>query len=49
MDQYSTQPKDQIYVKGYGFLSFFKSTGKNMVVSMVKRLLILLKNLEQIR
>ena len=28
--RYSTEPKDQIYVKGYGFLSFSANTGKNM-------------------
>ena len=26
---YSTEPRDRIYVKGYGFLSFAKNTGKN--------------------
>ena len=25
IDQYSTQPKDRIYVKGYGFLFFKKN------------------------
>ena len=24
------EPKDRIYVKGYGFLSFVKNTGKNL-------------------
>ena len=28
--RYSVQPKDQIYVKGYGFLSFAKNIGKNL-------------------
>ena len=27
---YSVVPKDRIYVKGYGFLSFAKSMGKNL-------------------
>ena len=27
--RYSTEPRDGIYVKGYGFLSFAKSVGKN--------------------
>ena len=27
---YSVQPKDQIFVKGYGFLSFAKNIGKNI-------------------
>ena len=28
--RYSIEPKDQIYVKGYGFLSFAKNIGKNL-------------------
>ena len=27
---YSIEPKDRIYVKGYGFLSFPKSMDKNL-------------------
>ena len=27
---YSVQPRDQIFVKGYGFLSFAKNMGKNI-------------------
>ena len=27
--RYSVEPKDRICVKGYGFLSFAKNTGKN--------------------
>ena len=27
--RYSIEPKDRIYVKGYGFLSFAKNVGKN--------------------
>ena len=27
---YSTEPRDRRYVKGYGFLSFAKNTGKNI-------------------
>ena len=30
MTRYSTQPKDQIFVKGYRFLSFAKNIGKNI-------------------
>ena len=30
MDRYSIQPKDRMYVKGYGFLSSLKNTGKIM-------------------
>ena len=28
--QYSIQPRDRIFVKGYGFLSFTKNMGKNI-------------------
>ena len=28
--RYSTEPRDRIYVKGYGFLSFAKNIGKNL-------------------
>ena len=28
--RYSIGPKDRIYVKGYGFLSFAKNMGKNL-------------------
>ena len=28
--RYSTEPRDRVYVKGYGFLSFAKSLGKNV-------------------
>ena len=28
--RYSIEPRDRIYVKGYGFLSFAKSTGKSL-------------------
>ena len=27
---YSIEPRDRIYVKGYGFLSFAKNIGKNL-------------------
>ena len=28
--RYSIEPRDRIYVKGYGFLSFAKNKGKNL-------------------
>ena len=28
--RYSVEPRDRIYVKGYGFLSFVKNTGKSL-------------------
>ena len=30
MTHYSVQPGDRIFVKGYGFLSFAKSVGRNI-------------------
>ena len=29
--RYSIEPRDRIYVKGYGFLSFAKSMGKSLI------------------
>ena len=37
--RYSTEPKDRIYVKGYGFLSFAKSMGKNLSNKYSQKLL----------
>ena len=28
--RYSIEPRDRIYVKGYGFMSFAKNIGKNL-------------------
>ena len=44
--RYSIEPRDRIYVKGYGFLSFAKNAGKFSVINMVKNVLIVLKNLQ---
>ena len=30
MTCYSVQPRDRMFVKGYGFLSFAKNTGRNL-------------------
>ena len=30
MTRYSVHPRDQIFAKGYGFLSFAKKMGKNI-------------------
>ena len=46
--RYSVEPKNRIYVKGYGFLSFAKNIGKN-VSNIVKNLLIQLKDLQQMQ
>ena len=53
----SVQPRDQIFVKGYGFLSFVKNMGKNIgknasksvSVNTAKYFLIVLNNLPQMR
>ena len=37
--RYSIEPRDRIYVKGYGFLSFAKNIGKNLSNKYGKNLL----------
>ena len=44
--RYSIEPRDIIFVKGYGFLSFFKKMGKKLTN---KNLLIALKYLQQMQ
>ena len=38
MTRYSVQPRDRIFVKGFGFLSFAKSIGKNIGKNISKNL-----------
>ena len=38
MTRYSVQPRDQIFVKGYRFLSFAKNMGKNIGKNISKSL-----------
>ena len=38
MKRYSVQPRDRIFVKGYGFLSFAKNIGKNIGKNISKNL-----------
>ena len=38
MTRYSFQPRDWIYVKGYGFLSFAENRGTNVAKNMSKNL-----------
>ena len=38
MTRYSVQPRDRIFVKVYGFLSFAKDMGKNIGKNMSKNL-----------
>ena len=37
--RYSTEPRDWIYVKGYGFLSFAKNISKNLSNKYCEKLL----------
>ena len=37
--RYSIEPRDRIYVKGYGFLSFTKNMGKNLTNKYGQKLL----------
>ena len=38
MTRYLVQPRDRIFVKGYGFLSFAKNMGKNIGKNISKNL-----------
>ena len=38
MTRFSVQPRDQIFVKGYGFLSFARNVGKNFGKNISKNL-----------
>ena len=38
MMRYSVQPRDRIFIKGYGFLSFSKNMGKNIGKDISKNL-----------
>ena len=37
--RYQIEPKDRIYIKGYGFLSFAKNMGKNLSSKYGQKLL----------
>ena len=37
--RYSIEPRDRIYVKGYGFLSFAKNMGKSLSNKYCQKLL----------
>ena len=47
--RYSIEPRDIIYVKGYGFLSFTKNMGKSLSNKYGQNFLIVLKNLQQMQ
>ena len=46
--RYSIEPRDKRYVKGHGFLSFAEIL-KQKAIIIVKNLLTLLKNLQQMQ
>ena len=46
--RYSIEPRNKIYVKGYGFLSFAKNIGKSLG-NKYGEILIVLKNLQQMQ
>ena len=43
------EPRDRIYVKGYGFLSFAKIMGKSLTNKYGQKLLESAKNLQQMQ
>ena len=45
---YLIEPRDKIYVKGYGFLSFAKNIDKNLSNKYCQNVLIVSKNLQQL-
>ena len=36
MTRYSVQPRDQMFVEGYGILTFTKNMGKNIGKNIIK-------------
>ena len=38
MTRYSVQPRDRIFVKRYGFLSFAENMGRNIVKNIRKKI-----------
>ena len=47
--RYSIEPRDQMYVKGYGFSSFAKNIGNNLSGKYTPKLLDSAKNIQQMR
>ena len=45
--RYSIEPKDRIYVKGYGFFSFVKNMGKNLSSKYGQNFLTVQKNQQE--
>ena len=40
MTRYSVQPRDRIFLKGYGFLSFAKNISKNIGANIIKNFML---------
>ena len=47
--RYSVEPRDRIYVKGYGFLSSAKNMGKNLSNKYGQKLLDSAKNIQGVQ
>ena len=47
--RYSVEPRDRIYVKGYGFLSFAKNMGNNLSNKYAQKLFDSVKKLQQMQ
>ena len=47
--RYSIEPRDRIYVKGYGFLPFAKNMGKSLSNKYCQKLLDGEKNLQRMQ
>ena len=47
--RYSIEPRDRIYVKGYGFLSFARNMGKNLINKYSQKLLDTVKNIQGVQ
>ena len=47
--RYSVEPRDRIYVKGYGFLSFAKNMGKSLSNKYGQKLFDSAKKLQQMQ
>ena len=47
--RYSTEPRDRIYLKGYGFLSFAKNMGESLSNKYGQKLFDSAKKLQQMQ
>ena len=47
--RYSIEPRDRIYVKGYGFLPFARNMGKSLINKYGQKLLDTVKNIQGVQ